>query len=147
MYERILVAVDDSATSARAVREAVKLAKRPRSIVRVVHVIDLVNINVESVSDWDRFEDAVRKSGERILKRATGVVRKSGIATDSRLLEVRQVADRIADEVAREAVQWGADVIVAGTHGRRGVSHMFLGSVAESIIRVAPKPVLLVRGS
>ena len=42
MYERILVAVDDSATSARAVREAVKLAKRPRSIVRVVHVIEAV---------------------------------------------------------------------------------------------------------
>ena len=145
MYKRILVAVDGSPTSGRALREAVKLAESQRSMLRVVHVIDLVNINVETVGDWNEFEDAVRRSGERLLKRATELAKKGGADVDSRLLEVRQVTDRIANEIAREAMQWRADVIVVGTHGRRGLSHMFLGSVAESIIRVAPTPVLLIR--
>ena len=54
--------------------------------------------------------------------------------------------DRIGDEIAREATKWRADVIVVGTHGRRGLSHLLLGSVAETIIRIAPKPILLIRG-
>lgn len=145
-YKRILVAVDDSATSKLAVREALRLAKEAGSMLRVVHVVDLVNINLETVDEWSAFEEAVRDSGARTLARATALAKKSGIAVDSRLLEVRQLKDRIADEIAREAVKWRADVIVVGTHGRRGVSRMFLGSVAESIARAAPKPVLLVRG-
>lgn len=61
-------------------------------------------------------------------------------------LEVQSLRDRVADEIARNAKAWHADLIVIGTHGRRGVSRMFIGSVAESLIRIAPAPVLLMRG-
>ena len=56
------------------------------------------------------------------------------------------LAERLANVVVAEAARWPADLIVVGTHGRRGLSHVFLGSVAEGIVRSAPVPVLLVRG-
>lgn len=55
-------------------------------------------------------------------------------------------AGRVADLILREARKWRADVIVMGTHGRRGISHASLGSDAETVVRSSPVPVLLVRG-
>ena len=83
---------------------------------------------------------------QRTLREAAALARKAGVNAETGLLEVQQMNDRIADELAREARKWPADLIVVGTHGRRGLSHLFLGSVAETIMRVAPRPVLLVRG-
>jgi nucleotide-binding universal stress UspA family protein len=87
----------------------------------------------------------VRESGEVILNHAMATARKAGVQAETSLLELQQVTERTADAIAREAEAWGADVIVIGTHGRRGISHLFLGSVAESITRIAPVPVLLIR--
>jgi nucleotide-binding universal stress UspA family protein len=53
---------------------------------------------------------------------------------------------RLGEAVAREAQQWDADLIAVGTHGRRGLGRVLLGSGAEQIIRVAPVPVLVIRG-
>lgn len=146
MYQRIIVAVDGSPTSKRALREAVRLAKVSHSVLRIVHVVDVVNINVETSADQSAYEESVRESGERTLKAAAAVAHKAGVHAETRLLEVQQMNDRIADEIAREATKWRADVIVVGTHGRRGLSRLLLGSVAETIIRIAPKPILLIRG-
>lgn len=74
------------------------------------------------------------------------VARKQSLQAEARLLEVSLVGDRVADVMARFAKRWKADLIVIGTHGRRGISHLFPGSVAESVLRSAPTPVLLVRG-
>lgn len=146
MYKRIIVAVDGSGVSKRALREAVKLAKETGSALRIVHVIDVVALNVETLHDLANYETSMRKSGNAILRQAMASAQKAGVEAKATLLEVRQVTDRIADAIAREAKAWRAELIVIGTHGRRGVSHLFLGSVAESVIRIAPAPVLLIRG-
>jgi len=143
--KRIVVAIDGSSTSRRALREAVKLAKERRSALRIVHVVDLINVNVETPYNLTEYEASVRKTGDQILKRAAAIADKAGVEAKTRLLEVRQFGDRIANEIAREAKDWQADLIVIGTHGRRGFSHLFLGSVAESVMRIAPTSVLLIR--
>ena len=146
MYKRIIVAVDGSAISNRALREAVKLAKESRSQLRIVHVVDVLNVNMDTVSAWDAYEAALSNSGEQVLKHAAAAANKAGVKAQTRLLEVQQFNDRIADEIVREAALWEANLLVIGTHGRRGFSRVFLGSVAESVIRIASTPLLLVHG-
>ncbi len=146
MYRRILVATDGSATSNRAVREALRLAKEGKSALRIVHVVDLVTLAVETPQAWSEYEAAVRESGAQILKRAAAIARKAGVKPETALLEVKQYRNRIGDEICRDAESWRAELIAIGTHGRRGVTRLFLGSVAESVIRIAAAPVLLIRG-
>jgi nucleotide-binding universal stress UspA family protein len=146
MYKRILVAIDGSRTSLAALREALKLAVQRRTVLRIVHVVDLVNLDVERPYDLREYEASVRKAGQQILKRALAVADRAGVKSQPRLLEVGRSRDRVAEVVAREARSWRAELLVIGTHGHRGFSRLFLGSVAESVIRIAPAPVLVVRG-
>jgi nucleotide-binding universal stress UspA family protein len=146
MYKRIIVAIDGSSTSKLALRHAIKLAKEGQSALCIVHAVDLVNVNVETVDGMSNYEEAVRKSGNQILKHAAALAKKAGVRSETRLLDVQRFRDRIADEIAREARNWRADLIVIGTHGRRGLSRVFLGSAAEAVLRIASVPVLLIRG-
>jgi nucleotide-binding universal stress UspA family protein len=114
--------------------------------LRIVHVIDLINVDVETPYGLSKYEASVRKSGNQMLKHAVAIADKAGVKSERRLLEVQQLRDRIADQIARETKNWRAELIVIGTHGRRGVSRLLLGSVAESVIRIARAPVLLIRG-
>jgi nucleotide-binding universal stress UspA family protein len=86
----------------------------------------------------------VREGAELVLAKATEQVKKNGIAVDSELLD--SFDGRVCDLVVGASQTWSADLIVIGTHGRRGVGRMLLGSDAEQILRLAPIPVLLVRG-
>jgi nucleotide-binding universal stress UspA family protein len=86
------------------------------------------------------------KSGRDILEKAAAAVAEAGLETDTKLIEINTPGRRIPEVIAEEADAWPADLIVVGTHGRRGLSHVFLGSVAEGIVRVSAKPVLLIRG-
>ncbi len=96
MFKRIIVAVDGSSTSTRALRAAISLAKEQQAQLSIAHVVDLVAYNVESPYDLTEYEVAVRKSGEQILKRAMAVANKAGVDAKTRLLEVQQVSDRSA---------------------------------------------------
>jgi nucleotide-binding universal stress UspA family protein len=60
---------------------------------------------------------------------------------------VENLSGQIADVILNEARKWRADLLVMGTHGRRGFSHLLLGSTAEGVVRASAKPVLLVRGN
>src|SRR5689334_19744662 len=79
MYKRILVALDGSSTSKRALREALGLAKEGGSLVRIAHVIDLVTFDIDTLDKWSRYEESVRAAGERILKQAADLARKAGV--------------------------------------------------------------------
>lgn len=146
LFKRIVVAIDGSSTSKMALREAIKLAKDQQSVLRIVYVVDVVTLAAESPYELVEYEDSVRRAGDRVLKQAAAAARKAGIEAETARLEVQKIQDRVADEIARNAKGWRADLIVVGTHGRRGLSRLFIGSVAESLVRVSPVPVLLIRG-
>lgn len=147
MYRNILVAVDGSHTSEMALQEAIKLARDLSGKLRIVHAVEMVNLNFDSEFPApDGIWEVMRKSGETILAKAQAAAREAGIAAETKLIEIDTLGRRIPEVVAEEAQSWPADVIVIGTHGRRGISHLFLGSVAEGVVRVASTPVLLIRG-
>lgn len=145
MYKKILVPVDGSAASDRGMREAMALAKIHAASIRLLHVVDLVVLG-----DWggagaysQTVIDSMSQGGRKLLEAAVAKVRKEDLVCDSVLEQV--VGGRVADQVLAQATQWPADLIVMGTHGRRGLSRLALGSDAELVVREATVPVLLVR--
>lgn len=146
MYRHILVAVDGSDTSKLALQEAITLVKEWQAQLRIVHVVEEVTLNIDAMYVLDAYQEAMRKTGEEILRKAEAVARESGVKAETRLLEIETLGHRIPDMIVEEAQSWPADLIVLGTHGRRGFNHLLMGSVAEGIARISPKPVLLIRG-
>src|SRR5512139_476636 len=147
MFKRILVAVDGSSTSGLALQEAIRMAGEIRAQLRIVHVVDIVNLNLSvEFPNPTEIWDAMIKAGQEILRKAGGTASEAGIAVETGLIEIDTLGQRIPEMIAADADAWPADLIVVGTHGRRGLSHLLLGSVAEGVVRVATKPVLLIRG-
>ena len=145
MLQRILVPVDGSTTSNLALDEAFMLAKEHQAQLRIVHVVDQVSLNLESDFASDAFIEAMRKSGSAILAKAEDKAHNAGLSVETQLLERIPIEHRISDMIVDDAKQWKADLIVMGTHGRRGINHLLLGSVAEKLVRIAAVPVLLIR--
>lgn len=147
MYQHILVAVDGSSTSDRALQEAFKLAKETKSGLRILTVVEPVLLTGEAqYIDYNEVHKAVVGYGRDVLKKAADAARKAGVEAESRLIESKGFGERVADVIAHETDAWPADLIVIGTHGRRGFNHLLMGSVAEGVVRIATKPVLLIRG-
>ena len=146
MYARILVPVDGSQPSSAGLTEAIKIAKRQGSEIRLVHVVnDLVlDYGYGSAVFACDILGVLRKEGRTILDAAEITVRREGIKTDSVLLE--SLGEPAADFVLAQAKTWSADLIVMGTHGRRGVARLVIGSDAERVVHSSTVPVLLVRG-
>ena len=150
MYKRILAPVDGSHTSTRGLKEAVQLAKDHQAKLRLVHVVDesALTLNPEAMGGTGELIDSLINSlidaGKQTLKNARTFANRHGVKAEAVMHE--NLAGRVADLILREARKWHADVIVMGTHGRRGISHMILGSDAETVVRSAAVPVLLVRG-
>lgn len=142
MYKRILVPVDGSATSQAALRHAVALAREQQAALRLVYVLE--RIQAWATEGQMDLESMLRESGKAVLAEAEAAVREEGVAPETAMVDAG--AQRIARCIADEAVAWKADLIVMGTHGRRGIDHLILGSVAEGVVRTARTPVLLVRG-
>lgn len=147
LYQRILVPVDGSSTADRGVTEAIAMAKLTGASVRLVHVVNEQPLaygeDGASVA-WGDMAAALQEAGRSILESARKRVAAAGVDVDTQMPEV--FGRRVADVVNELAVAWRANLIVIGTHGRRGVTRLFLGSDAEQILRSAPVPVLLVRG-
>jgi nucleotide-binding universal stress UspA family protein len=147
MYQRILVPTDGSATASKGLTEAVTLAKLTGGRIRLLHVVDTLPIAIGGDGMGSYAADLIpflRKGGQAILDQALKGVESEGVPVEATLREV--IAGRVCDVVVEEASTWKADLIVLGTHGRRGVRRMLLGSDAEQVLRSAAVPVLLVRG-
>ena len=145
-YKRILVPVDGSATSKAGLREAITLAKGQGAQLQLVHVADqhyIALMGIESSGAIGEMMETTKRVGRGILRNAEAAARKAGVKASSVLLET--VTGPAADPIVRQAKKWGADLIVLGTHGRRGVRRLLMGSDAEQIVRYAPVPVMLVR--
>lgn len=146
MYQRILVPVDGSETSKAGLAEAVKLARLTGAQLRLVHVVDespfLLSAEGMAAVSTDVLA-LLREGGQRILDEARTYVVGQGVAVDTALYD--GLASRLADCVGEEVQGWHADLVVLGTHGRRGVGRVLLGSGAEQVARNSRVPVLLVR--
>ena len=148
MYRRIMVAVDGSDTSNKALVAANEMANYSggRTVLRLIHVLD----EMAYFTGFDPYGGQsgelikiMRETGVKILADALAIVQAAGIEADTVLID--KFGERLGETVAAEAQSWKADLIVVGTHGRRRVGRMFLGSGAEQIIRLAPVPVLVIR--
>ena len=146
MYQRILVPIDGSTTSSKGLDEAIQLAKLTGGSLRLIHAVDILSFATGfepySVYAGD-LVPRMREVGEQILAEAKVRVAASGVKVETLLFE--NLSMRVSELVIEQAKTWGADLIVIGTHGRRGMGRFLLGSDAEQIVRMAPVPVLLVR--
>lgn len=148
MYHRILVPVDGSPTSDKGLTEAIALAKLTGGRIKLRHVFELPFLAIGSEAALMRGEDihsVARDAAEQVLAKAATQVMASGVEAAQVLLDCD--GRRLCDLVAEAALAWSASLIVLGSHGRRGLQRMLLGSDAEQILRTAPVPVLLVRDS
>jgi nucleotide-binding universal stress UspA family protein len=144
VYQKILVPIDGSETSMRGLNEAIKIAKSQGSQLRLFHVVN------EFVLDYSygaglygtNLIDSLREAGKNILQQAETLVRQQGVPVQGVLLE--SIGGPAADLIVAQAKEWSAELIVMGTHGRRGLRRLAMGSDAEGVVRAAPVPVLLV---
>ena len=148
MFKRILVAVDASETSDLALQAAIRLASEQQANLRIVHVIDTTDINSmgSEYLDPSGMLERLTQNGQSILDKAEAAATAAGVAAETSLVKIEAMNQRISEAIANEAEAWPADLIVIGTHGRRGLTRLFLGSVAEGAARLATKPVLLIPG-
>ncbi|HTP74841.1 MAG TPA: universal stress protein [Burkholderiaceae bacterium] len=146
MYERILVPIDGSPTSQRGLAEALAVAGKFGSTVRLLHVVDDATVTATAGVMAGNVGDLLAllaEGGQKILEQAKSEARSRGVAVETVMHNT--MSGRVCDVVVKEASDWKADLIVIGTHGRRGAGRLFLGSDAEQVLRLAPVPVLLVR--
>jgi nucleotide-binding universal stress UspA family protein len=144
-YRNILVAVDGSAAANKGLREAIRLASTEGAQLAIVHVVNEFQVYavMEGAPMSADLHKRLRAQGRRVLERALALAERGAVKATGVLREVGGGAN--ADVIVREAKKQGADVIVLGTHGRRGLRRMVLGSDAEQVVRTASVPVLLVR--
>jgi len=143
VFRRILVPVDGSDTSNKALAVALELARDSGGRVCLLHAVD----ELAYVTGFEYSGDVVKMAQDaagKVLEQAVTAARSAGIECDSKLIDFP--GQRLGETVAEEARKWEADLIVVGTHGRRGLGRVIMGSGAEQIIRVAPTPVLTIRG-
>ena len=146
-YRKILVAVDGSPAAAKGLREAIRLAKAEGAKLFIVHVVDEFQAfaaldGMVAAAGLD-LVPALREGGKRVLAKAQAFALKQGLKAKTILREM--IGGPAAYPIVREARKVRADLIVLGTHGRRGVRRLVLGSDAEQVVRTASVPVLLVR--
>ena len=147
IYKNILVTVDGSVTSKLALKEAIKLAKELSSFIRVIHVVETIYVNwsMQPVDPKD-VENAMRAAGKEVINETEADLKQSGYSHyEVKLIEVNRTDYRVEEIILEQAKIWPADLIVLGTHGRKGFHHFLLGSVAEGVVRSSNIPVLLKR--
>jgi nucleotide-binding universal stress UspA family protein len=142
MYQRILVPIDGSPTSNQGLTEAVKLAKLTGARLRLLHVINELTFTTGFEIYTAEVFDILKEGGTQILAEAKAHVDAAGVEAVTQLYE--NFGSRLCDVVVNDAIGWKADLIVIGSHGRRGIGRLFIGSDAEQILRSSPVPVLLV---
>jgi nucleotide-binding universal stress UspA family protein len=132
MYRNILVPVDGSETSRSGLLEAIKLAQVGGARLKLVNVVNTAVVAMEYAAAFAELEDLpqrMREEGKAVLKQAQDVVRQSGLEAEVSLLGT--TIDDVGELIVNQAKEWPADVIVMGTHGRRGLARLVLGSNAR----------------
>ena len=147
MFDRILVTTDGSLLGNLALPYAADLARRYSSALTVLYVVPAaatplaLSEGAPYTNDFQAEQERLNAEGESILDHAREAVGLPGTHFLRLDGSGSKLAQMIVDQIGRE----GAQLVVMGTHGRSGLAHLFLGSVAEEVMRKADVPVLLVR--
>lgn len=148
MYKKILVAIDSSPTADKILMEVASVAA-PGATVRVVNVIEDPVTSFTTLYgeyyDVELVREALVAEGHKLLALAKAQLHAQDIDAQTCLIDLRELGGDIPEAIKAESVAMVADLVILGTHGRRGVRRLLLGSVAEHFIRIADGPVLLVR--
>jgi len=143
MYQKILVAVDGSSASRAGLGEAIRFAKITGGRLKLVHVLNvLIGAEYGLAVDSNAIAASLRANGAEIVESAAALVRSADVPFEQQIVES---FGRPADEIVKAADAWPADLIVIGTHGRRGLKRLAMGSDAELVLRLSSVPVLMVR--
>jgi nucleotide-binding universal stress UspA family protein len=148
MCKRIFVAIDGSTTAQAALVEAIQFASLPGMSLCIGTMLDTGMLSKNSMGmgalfDVDQVKADMRQAAEMLLDDATAKAKEAGL--DPFRILVESDNKRVADMIVEAAAQWDADLIVIGTHGRRGFERMVMGSVAENLVRIATTSLFLVR--
>ncbi len=145
VYPKILVAIDGSRAASQALDEAIKLAREQQSTLRILHVIDEgLTLPPEVPSaNLPEVDEELYVRGKALLAAAESRARDAGVRAEGVFVE--EIGPRRGARIVEQAKEWAADLIVCGTHGRRGIGRLVLGSDAEYVVRHASVPVLLLR--
>ncbi|WP_116135429.1 universal stress protein [Trinickia diaoshuihuensis] len=139
---RILFAVDASSQATEALRKGLQFATHTTA-GRAIYVIDRA-VRLGDFVPIDVLENAFVEEGTRVLAAVEPLVADRCGQASTALVETKRTSDDVAHAIVREAHDWRADLLVMGTHGRRGPSRWILGSVAERVARLTDLPLLLV---
>jgi nucleotide-binding universal stress UspA family protein len=146
MYKKILVAIDGSDSGRRALDEAVKVAKamdgRIQALCVVQHPARLVDVSSGFAEEQTR-ESTENDVATAALEEARMLFAREGVEGSTRAADAN--GEEVAAVIYRIAAEEDADLVVMGTRGLSGVKRLLLGSVAESFLRTADRPVMLVR--
>ncbi|CAB3773538.1 universal stress protein [Paraburkholderia humisilvae] len=145
MYKRILVAIDGSETAEHALDSALQLAHDNDAQLQPLYVVDNPLMAYDAYGyDPTILRDACIEEGQRLMADALARMKRENVAGVPRIVDVAPIGEDISERIRISANEFNADLLVLGTHGRRGFKRLFLGSVAERVVRSASLPVLLV---
>lgn len=146
-YKNIIVALDGGPTSSLVLQEAFYVAKLAEAKLYIIHVADVLLPSTADVGyimiNLEEYKRAVIIGGEELLKKMKDSINLSDIEIETRLIE--NEFNRISEKIIEATSELHGDLVVLGTHGRRGFNRFLMGSVAEEVARIANTPVLLVR--
>lgn len=144
MFKHILLPIDGSPTSMVAIDKAVALAKAGSSAVTVIYVIDpypFTGVGADFSYGQDQYLSAAKAEASAALAAAAERLQQAGLPQDTRVVESHSVWRGILDA----ADEVGADLVVMGSHGRRGLEKLVLGSVTQSVLSHTKINTLVVR--
>jgi nucleotide-binding universal stress UspA family protein len=148
-YKLILVPVDGSSASQLGLRHAISVAKPMGARIRLLNVVDELSIIPAPVDAYAAVNiaemiAALKEGGQKVLEESAALAMEWGV--DAEQLQLESHGQPVSKVILDDARQSRADLIAMGTHGRRGITRLLLGSDAERVMREASVPVLLVRG-
>ena len=146
MFKHILIPVDGSETSMQALAKAVGLAKTFGSTVTALYVIDpypFTGVGADFAYGQEQYLSAATAEANAALDAAKAAIIQAGVSNVNTMVGEGHA---VHDGIQRAVESTGADLIVIGSHGRRGLEKLVLGSVTQKVLNVAHVPVLVVRG-
>lgn len=141
-FKKILVPVDFSGLSEKAFFAAVDLAKELNASLHVVHIVQIHSTNIPE-SGMVHFEELQKKEEANAKTKLDKYIENNGGGLD---ISTTILHGDPAAQINKTVKETGADMIIMGTHGRTGMAHLLMGSVAESVLRNSKVPVMCIKG-